>query len=442
MSYSFSRLATPDLFHEQISHNNAKSKRRRSAPKRKTLEKIPIQSDEPEVAKVAIVKKKYVSKKRSVSTAVKDTAEVQRETAAPAVKKKSTTIGKASTLEKDLTLVVVAQEAVPIQAVEPISIVPAERPHAKERKAPKRKLRLSTGSDDEIVEKESAVETVVAKQKGTTSVDDVDTIIEQVIAETAQMEIDVVKPDFSESVAMGTDLKDMEEDSVKYRDTDVQLVESATGKEIDPKPVEDLRQLPLDEESLSIDLLKRITGDMMLPSVFAAEPAKIKFSNGISITGVANGDWFKENLPKIAIADKGKAPLVKPDTIKGHPAREMFHLICDDIEFLVQLREKVIDEVAAFISSFSLRCLAVLKSLNGIAANEEQVLTWGEIYSVQVALQRRLYIVAKYRELLLRKFLESHRANFSFGQPWSAMALQIIELLSTAHSTAVKDLLT
>ncbi|KZV42326.1 dystroglycan-like [Dorcoceras hygrometricum] len=296
------------------------------------------ESDEPEVAKAAIVKKKSVSKKRSASTVIKDTY-------------------------ADLALISVAQDVVPIQVVEPISVVPTERPHDQKRKAPKRKMRLSTGSDDEIVEKESAVETVVVKQKGTTSVDDVETIIEQ-------------------------------------------LVEPATEKEIDPELVEDVGQLPLDEESLSIDdLLKRIPGDMMLPSVFAAEPAKIKFSNGISITGVTDGDWFKENLPNIDIADKGKAPLVEPNTIKGHPA-------------------------------------PVLKSLNGIAANEEQVLTWGETDSVQVALQRRLYIVAKYRELLLRKFLESHRANFSFGQPWLDMALQIIDLLSTAHSTAVQDLLT
>ncbi|KZV25406.1 histone-lysine N-methyltransferase ATX3 [Dorcoceras hygrometricum] len=43
--------------------------------------------------------------------------------------------------------------------------------------------------------------------------------------------------------------------------------------------------------------------------------------------------------------------------------------------------------------------------------------------------------------MLLRKFLESHRANFSSGQPWSVMALQIIDLLSDAHSTSVKHLL-
>ncbi|KZV54928.1 patatin-like protein 2 [Dorcoceras hygrometricum] len=90
-------------------------------------------------------------------------------------------------------------------------------------------------------------------------------------------------------------------------------------------------------------------------------------------------------------------------------------------------REQVIDEVSAFFNSFSLRRLTVLTSHTDIAVKEEKVLTWAEIDSVQISLQRRLYIVAKYRELLLRKFLESHRANFSFGQPWSAMELQIID---------------
>ncbi|KZV47124.1 hypothetical protein F511_34468 [Dorcoceras hygrometricum] len=236
------------------------------------------------------------------------------------VKNKRTTSSKAVSKEKDLALISVAQDAVPIQVVAPISVVPAELLHVQKRKGPMRKLRMTTGSDDEIVEKESTVETVVVKQKGPTSVDDVDTIIEEVIAATAQLEIDVVEPYFAEGTALGIFLPDMEEDSVKYRDTDFQLIKSAIEKKIDPEPVEDVGQLPLDEDSLSIDdLLKRIPRDMMLPSVFAAEPAKIKFSNDISIPGVANGDCFKANLPKIALADKGKAPLDEPDTIKGHP---------------------------------------------------------------------------------------------------------------------------
>ncbi|KZV26490.1 hypothetical protein F511_36606 [Dorcoceras hygrometricum] len=176
------------------------------------------ESDEPDVAKLAIVKKKSVSKKKSASIADKDADVVHVEVVAekavskkrPAaiseatvVKKKRTTFGKAVSKEKDLVFISVAQDAVPIQL-----------------------LNLSP----------------MCQLSGKTSVDDVDNIIEEVIAATAQLETDVVEPDFVESVAMGTDLKDMEEDSVKYRDIDSQLVESVTGKEIDPEPVEYLRQ--------------------------------------------------------------------------------------------------------------------------------------------------------------------------------------------------------
>ncbi|KZV28047.1 hypothetical protein F511_06916 [Dorcoceras hygrometricum] len=249
---------------------------------------------------------------------------------------------------------------------------------------------MTASSDDEFGEKHSAVETVVVEQRATTSADDVDTIIEEVIAATAQME-------------------------------PANFVESAVAGEI--------------------DLLQQIPGDALLPSVLAAEPTRINFTNVISIPGVAEGDLYKARLPKIALVDKGKAPLIEAGVVKGHPAQEMVQLIFGDIEFLIQLREQVKDEVSAFLNSFSLRRLPVLAFLKDITVKEGKVLTWAETDSVQIALQRRLYIVAKYRELLLRKFLESHRAHFSFGQPWSSMALQIIDLLSIAHNAAVNDLL-
>ncbi|KZV31415.1 hypothetical protein F511_40285 [Dorcoceras hygrometricum] len=253
-----------------------------------------------------------------------------------------------------------------------------------------------------------------------TSADDVDTIIEQVVAETTRMDTDeeletvafetsvetqrvktFVEPEAAKGTEMGTVLKDptvTQPDNILVAVTENPA--ATTAKEIVLAPVADVEQLSFDEELMSIDdLLKRIPGDMMLPSILAAEPTKIKFGLGISIPGVANGDLYK-------------------------------------------LMENVIDEVSAFYHSFSLRRLAVLQSLNkDIAAKEENVLTWAETDSVQVALQRKVYILAKYREMLLRKFLESHRANFSPGQTWSVMALQIIDLLSVAHSTAVKHLL-
>ncbi|KZV13963.1 hypothetical protein F511_44706 [Dorcoceras hygrometricum] len=115
---------------------------------------------------VLIVAEKAMSKKRPAAASE-----------ATVVKRKRTKYGKSVPKEKDLALISVAQD------VEPISVVPAERPH--NRKAPKRKLRMTTGSNDEIVQEKSAVETVVVEQKEQTSVDDVDTIMEEVIAATA-----------------------------------------------------------------------------------------------------------------------------------------------------------------------------------------------------------------------------------------------------------------
>ncbi|KZV39265.1 hypothetical protein F511_14566 [Dorcoceras hygrometricum] len=74
---------------------------------------------------------------------------------------------------------------------------------------------------------------------------------------------------------------------------------------------------------------------------------KIKFGQGIEIREV---DLYKASLPQIAANDKGKEPLVI-DTIQGHPAREIFSLICADIDFLVQMREKVIADVVSFYDS-------------------------------------------------------------------------------------------
>ncbi|KZV37661.1 hypothetical protein F511_30366 [Dorcoceras hygrometricum] len=152
-------------------------------------------------------------------------------------------------------------------------------------------------------------------------------------------------------------------------------------------------------------------------------------------------------IPDLDLGDSEEFPPLKILTTKtvGRYIAINDKIVVDSVEGLAgksRLRENVIDEVSAFYHYFSLRRLAVLQSLNkDIAAKEENVLTWEEIDSVQVALQRKVYILVKYREMLLRKFLESYRANFSPVQPWSVMELQIIDLLSVAHSTAVKHLL-
>ncbi|KZV18289.1 hypothetical protein F511_32210 [Dorcoceras hygrometricum] len=181
---------------------------------------------------------------------------------------------------------------------------------------------------------------------------------------------------------------------------------------------------------------EQIPEDMMLPSVTAEEPTKIKFGRGITFKEV---NWYKASLPKINTADKGKEPLV--EEIKGNPAKEMFTLICADIDFLVQIWEAVVEEISSFFYSFSLRSLSALQSVSDLAKKEERVLQWAETDSLQTAVQRRLYIIAKYREMLLRKFLEARHSNFESGTPTSTIDLQVLDLLSEAHSSSLIKLL-
>ncbi|KZV26450.1 hypothetical protein F511_36142 [Dorcoceras hygrometricum] len=85
--------------------------------------------------------------------------------------------------------------------------------------------------------------------------------------------------------------------------------------------------------------------------------------------------------------------------------------------------------------------LSVLESVSDIAAKEEQVLLWAEIDSLQTAVRSRLYITVKYREMLLRKFLEARHQNFESGTPTIANDIQVLDLLSDAHRISLKYLL-
>ncbi|KZV58449.1 hypothetical protein F511_29553 [Dorcoceras hygrometricum] len=130
-------------------------------------------SDESGVIKVASVKKKFVHKKESAPTddepallvAEKAVSKNRPATEAdvPVVKKKKRTLkGKAAPSKDNMELVTVAQEAVPLQTIDPSSAVPAER---------------------------AAVEKTVSEREIEISVDTVDQIIEQILADTKQFEM-------------------------------------------------------------------------------------------------------------------------------------------------------------------------------------------------------------------------------------------------------------
>ncbi|KZV23638.1 hypothetical protein F511_33890 [Dorcoceras hygrometricum] len=206
------------------------------------------------------------------------------------------------------------------------------------------------------------------------------------------------------------------------------------GKEVlvEKDPVKGNPKMSLD------DILLTIPVDIPLPST-CMEVSKITMGKSIKILGDSKWSWFLKSLPCISAGDKGKEVLVEKDPVKGNPAEEHYSLICADIDLLVSLRAKVIDEFATFFNSFSLKKLASI-NIEEMYRKEEQVLSWGETESPQEAIQRNFYILLKYRTILVWKFLEAWRVNFAPGQGSSAVDIQVIELLSDLYLYFLEEL--
>ncbi|KZV26706.1 hypothetical protein F511_14492 [Dorcoceras hygrometricum] len=154
--------------------------------------------------------------------------------------------------------------------------------------------------------------------------------------------------------------------------------------------------LDADEQKSLEDILLEIPVDVPLPSA-GMEITKIVMGKTIKIPGVTEKSWFLNSLPRIPADDKGKE-------------------IC-----LKKLSTINIDEMYK---------------------KEEQVLSWGETESPQVAIQRKSYILLKYRKVLIWKFLESWRSNFVPGQGSTAVYRRVIELLSDRHVSILEELTT
>ncbi|KZV34285.1 hypothetical protein F511_27307 [Dorcoceras hygrometricum] len=192
------------------------------------------ETSEPDVDKVATVKRKSVSKKKSAPTDKKAADEEPVEVVEKAVSKKRfastgdelavtnkkrTTKKKASLSKANLELVSVATEATPLQMIEPISVVnPPTR----------------MGSDDDNVEKEPAVEIIEKEQEASTA-DDVEQIIARIITKTAEME--------TEEMFVETDAGKSDE-TAETTETDVVM-----GKADIEEPVVQRSDEPATEES-------------------------------------------------------------------------------------------------------------------------------------------------------------------------------------------------
>ncbi|KZV44673.1 chromosome condensation complex protein [Dorcoceras hygrometricum] len=343
-------------------------------------------------------KKKVVSKKRPAADI---------EAAVP--KKKRTSKKKSISSISSLEMVAVAEEAVPIQQVaEPLDV---EEPRC-------------------------------------SSADAVDLIIQQVLDETraADAPADITQPAVSEEkhwfdLPYDDIVKQWEAErpvvtASDTEDEDIATADVAPAGEVQqvqdfeaPISAEDV--LSADEQMSLDDILLSIPVDIPLPST-CMEVTKITMGQMIKIPGVTEKTWFLNSLPRIPADDKGKEILVEKDPVKGNPAAEHYSLICADIDLLVSLRATVIDEVATFFNSFSLKKLASI-NIEEMYRKEEHVLSWGETESPQEAIQRKFYILLKYRTILVWKFLEAWRVNFAPGQGSSAVDIQVIELLSDLY---------
>ncbi|KZV39415.1 hypothetical protein F511_43008 [Dorcoceras hygrometricum] len=271
------------------------------------------------------VKQKAVSKKRPAA-----------DVGAAVPKRKRTIKKKSISSISSMELVAVAEEALPIQQVaEPLDV---EEPRC-------------------------------------SSADAVDLIIQQVLDETraADAPADTAEPAVSEEKHW-FDLP--YDDLIKQWEAERPVVTASDTEEdiatVDVAPADEVQQvqnfeapisaedvLSADEQMSLDDILLTIPVDIPLPST-CMEVTKITMGKSTKIPGVNKWTWFLKSLPCIPADDKGKQILVEKDPVKGNPAKEHYSLICADIDLLVSLRAQVIDEVATFFHSFSLKKLATI----------------------------------------------------------------------------------
>ncbi|KZV48902.1 endoribonuclease Dicer2 [Dorcoceras hygrometricum] len=273
-------------------------------------------------------------------------------------------------------------------------------------------------------------------------------IISRIITETAEIkteemfvETNAGKSDETDE-ATGTDAvmgkTDIEEPVVKRSDeTVLRNLRNLANEEAMSKEPTLTKFLSTDEEWMSIDdLLKQIPDDMMLPSVTATEPTRIKFGLEVQIEGVQDVAWYYASLHKISAKDKGKKPLETPDMVKWHPAREMVQLICGDVNFLVQLRKQVINDVVTFFHSFNLSQIADVESVKERAAKEKHMLSWAETTSLVTAVdgEHLKYMILTEIRSLEKNLTEMLEQQDSFYRVLFKTVRQEIQIKKTALS--------
>ncbi|KZV20073.1 retrovirus-related Pol polyprotein from transposon TNT 1-94 [Dorcoceras hygrometricum] len=169
---------------------------------------------------------------------------------------------------------------------------------------------------------------------------------------------------------VGTDVGNQQEQSfdanTSRTDAEDYLVKES-NEELVPET-----EKPSADEAMSLeDILMTIPVEVSLPSA-SVEITRITLGKEIHIPGVTERTWYLAGLPQIPVNDKGKEPLLR---LKWDKLQQ-----------------------------------------EDFSAKIEQVLTWAETDSTIISLQRKVYVLLKYREMLLRKFIEARTMNFVPGE--------------------------
>ncbi|KZV17018.1 hypothetical protein F511_31310 [Dorcoceras hygrometricum] len=222
---------------------------------------------------------------------------------------------------------------------------------------------------EEAVPVQQVAKSVDVEEPGCSSADAVDMIIQQVLNETRADDApaDTTEP----AVPVEKNWFDLPyEDIVKRWEEEDPVVTASDTEDEEVAPADEVQQaeeveapipaaevLNTDETTSLDDILLSIPVDIPLPST-CMEVTQIKMGQMIKIPGMSENTWFLQSLPQIPAADKGKEVLVDKDPIQGNPAEEHFSLICADIDLLMYASAKnliVRHQVASEFQQIKLR---------------------------------------------------------------------------------------
>ncbi|KZV36737.1 hypothetical protein F511_39090 [Dorcoceras hygrometricum] len=251
-------------------------------------------------------------------------------------------VGEAPRAKKTLVKKTMSKKRQAASEAEVAPVIKKKR-STKGKSAVARRISLDKQVEDTTADEEDSVGGTVDKVihvpvQVAPLLDDVDMIIRQVISESTDLSSH--KTDQGDKQVDETDIGD---DFDAWLDSSFPVFDSRVDEPVvaSTNLEKATSSKQSDEVHMSFDdFLLQIPNDMLLPSITTAE---------ISMLRLGESSSFR---------DKGKAILVEDDQLTENPANEIAALVCSDVEFLVRVRDSVMNVVVDFFASFSLKiCL-------------------------------------------------------------------------------------